>query len=102
MLQMAKRLNVVSWNIMGQAAKVKRQTIVQYLQEMHLIKEKIHLLHKWCVQAKYHAVNSVYLRGASILLYSSIKVEFPQSEIDTEGQNICLLSKVFGKTLYPL
>lgn len=97
-------LKLVSWNIRGLNNKVKRALMFKYLnnhrphilflQETHLLGNKILALRRPWVRQAFHATYSSYARGVAILLNKSLAYKVMHLHTDQEGRFIILLLEI--------
>lgn len=77
----------------------KYQPAIICLSETHLIKERVHLIHRPCIDPAYHCTYSAHIRGVSILIHRPIPFSCIKSVVDPEGRYVYLLCNVYTLTL---
>lgn len=79
---MVRYVDVISWNVRGMGEASETHAIYTYLSQSHpaivwlseaqLIKNKMHLMHRYWVGHSYHSTYSSRARGVSILVHKYI------------------------------
>lgn len=97
-------VKIVSWNVRGLNSKFKRALIFDYLnrhkpdllflQETHLVGQKLLALKKHWVRHAYHSPYSTYSRGVSVIVRKNLQFELLNINTDRFGRYVIIHCKI--------
>lgn len=106
---MSLNISIISWNVRGLNSKFKRALVlkflqaqhphIMFLQETHLLGNKILAMKRPWIHKAIHATYSSYARGVSILLHKSLPCSIETVITDPGGRYLVVIIEVYSRRL---